>query len=65
MRSLKYIILTILLISVVVLPVFAPPGGSWNPGNTEPTVPISGGLVFLIASGIVYFFKKSVIRKKD
>jgi len=33
---------------------FAPPGGSWNPGNTDPTVPIGSGWLILALSGVIY-----------
>jgi hypothetical protein len=57
-----YFILVTLMIPVLS---YAPPGGSWNPGDTEPTVPLSGGLFFLIASAIFYGAKRLYDKRKD
>ena len=49
LRIMRIVIKIVLFFTIIALPIlsYAPPGGSWNPGDTEPTVPISGGLLFL------------------
>lgn len=62
----KLVYKIILFFTIIALPLlsFAPPGGGWNPGNTEPTVPLGGGLVFLIASAIFYTVRKIISSNK-
>jgi len=63
MLRIKHIFLLILLVLFELTYVYAPPGGSWNPGDTEPTVPIHGGILFLIISGLFYFFRKQLLSR--
>lgn len=57
-------VLVIIILAAIPLMSFAPPGGSWNPGDTDPTVPLSGGIIFLIASAVVYAVKKYISSRK-
>ena len=57
-----------LLIVFIAIPVFLfaqPPTGGWNPGDTNPTVPIDGGFVFLLLSGIFYGIKNYLKSKRN
>lgn len=56
----------IIVIAIVIVPefLFAPPGGSWNPGNTNPTVPIGGGFLFMFIAAIFYGIKQYFKRDK-
>ncbi|MEA3496651.1 MAG: hypothetical protein U9R42_11510 [Bacteroidota bacterium] len=57
-----YFLIVLILIPVLL---FAPPAGGWNPGNTDPTVPIDGGFVFLLLSGIFYGVKNYLKSKRN
>jgi len=64
MQKYKYFFFTFLLVLFELTSLYAPPGGSWNPGDTEPTVPIHGGLLFFIVGALIYFIRKQIIIRK-
>lgn len=40
-----------------------PPGGDGDGGGEDPTVPIDGGISFLLAAGTIYGIKKVLDKK--
>lgn len=64
MNKIKTFFIVMFLIVVSEIPVFAPPSGSWNPGDTDPTVPIHGSFFMLAGLIVLYFTRKFFNRNK-
>ncbi|HPD65958.1 MAG TPA: hypothetical protein P5050_10410 [Bacteroidia bacterium] len=65
MNKIKTIITIIFFVAATSFLSYAPPSGSWNPGDTDPTVPLHGGIFFLLGMLIAYFGRKLFAQKKD